>query len=84
LQKISSNSIDQTVFHGTWKLKSGSWYHRLVSLLDDCSWELLADFPAKEALHLVRDTADKITELKNVNAYFMVMTSTSILFVDDD
>ncbi|GAX76211.1 hypothetical protein CEUSTIGMA_g3655.t1 [Chlamydomonas eustigma] len=44
--------------------------NRLVSLLDDRSWELLAELPPAEALVVVEETASKIIELKNLNAYF--------------
>ncbi|GAX81670.1 hypothetical protein CEUSTIGMA_g9098.t1 [Chlamydomonas eustigma] len=45
--------------------------NRLVSLLDDRSWELLADLPAPEALLVIEETSANISRLKNVNAFFM-------------
>lgn len=48
---------------------------RLVSLLDDRTWEALSDLQAPDALVVIDETVEKMlspSPLRNVNAYFMV------------
>lgn len=55
---------------------------RLVSLLDDRTWEALAQLPAPEALAVIDQVVEnmKRQELRNPNAFFMVSMQRSYYY----
>lgn len=54
-----------------------------VSMLDDKVWQVLAELPAPEALAIIEDAGDALanphTQIRNINAYFMVSPAQYLL-----